>query len=230
VGDAEFQKKCLGKMKDVTSEGRTVLFVSHNMPAVKSFCSSAVLLQNGKLITQGKTDEVISKYMSIGGSREENYRVFTPEIRINDNIKLYSFSINKPGEKPGEPITIDSPIEINTELEVNEIVPNFWYDIGLQFKNDEGEILFVTGAGRQNEPLVKKGRQLITCHIPANFFNSGIFYINFQFGEKNNNMIFREVDIIKMVLLEAERPLGSWMGSTPGFLRPKFEWKSKDIV
>src|SRR5213079_2042797 len=64
VGDAEFQKKCLGKMGDVASHGRTIIFVSHNMQAVQSLCRSAIYLKNGKMADWGRTDKVINNYLA----------------------------------------------------------------------------------------------------------------------------------------------------------------------
>src|SRR5262249_23499458 len=70
VGDAEFQEKCLGKMRDVTREGRTVLFVSHNLAAVRSLCTRALLLENGRLLFDGGTDDAVERYLGrIAGGR-----------------------------------------------------------------------------------------------------------------------------------------------------------------
>jgi lipopolysaccharide transport system ATP-binding protein len=70
VGDAEFQRKCLGKMQDVTRQGRTVVFVSHNLAAVRSLCSRAVLLEKGRLLFDGETDDAVERYLGRGGGRE----------------------------------------------------------------------------------------------------------------------------------------------------------------
>jgi lipopolysaccharide transport system ATP-binding protein len=70
VGDAEFQRKCLGKMHDVTRQGRTVVFVSHNLAAVRSLCSRALLLEKGRLLLHGETDQAIERYLGRGGGRE----------------------------------------------------------------------------------------------------------------------------------------------------------------
>ena len=80
VGDAEFQKKCLGKMGDISKgEGRTVLFVSHNMAAVKSLCTRGILLENGKVVFDGNSKETISRYY-----RNENYNVDSKQVGIFD--------------------------------------------------------------------------------------------------------------------------------------------------
>jgi lipopolysaccharide transport system ATP-binding protein len=85
VGDAEFQKKCLGKMKDISKQGRTVLFVSHNMPSIRALCNKAVLLQNGNLTGHGSIQEIIAKYFNNGQSEKELISGLIPE-----NISLYN--------------------------------------------------------------------------------------------------------------------------------------------
>ncbi|MBC6112185.1 ABC transporter ATP-binding protein [Pedobacter fastidiosus] len=92
VGDAEFQKKCLGKMGDVSkSEGRTVLFVSHNMESIISLCSSCILLNNGEIIIQDKVDKVVSKYISNSDGNIINIE----HLNLNAYVSLKQFEINK---------------------------------------------------------------------------------------------------------------------------------------
>jgi len=227
VGDAEFQKKCLGKMKDVTTEGRTVLFVSHSMPAVRSFCTDAIMLKNGMISMNGKAEDVITKYMSPGNEGDENCKVYTPELTIHNKVKFYSFSVNKPGETSGgSSIPIDSPMELTADLEVIELPPNTRYDITLFFKDDEGQILFVVGSGVHDEDIIKRGRQSIICHIPANLFNSGIFYIDLMIVENRRSALFRENDIVRFVMIDSQLNLGRWMARAPGPLKPFFKWSS----
>jgi lipopolysaccharide transport system ATP-binding protein len=226
VGDAEFQKKCLGKMKDVTSQGRTVLFVSHSMPAVRSFCRTAVLLRNGTVSMSGNVDDVVKEYMQRGIDENPNIKEFNPPLHIAYNAQLYSISIYQPGKSVVEPLAIDEPVVIEADIELSEVPPGKYYHITYLFKGDEGNILFITGSGMTDYISIDKpGRQKLKCRIPANFFNSGTFYISFQFVENRNKVILREEDIINLVLIEGERPLGSWMGHAPGFLKPKFEWE-----
>lgn len=111
VGDHEFQKKCLGKMKDVTSEGRTVLFVSHSMPAVRSLCTHAILLKNGMVSMSGKCEDVVTNYMSPDSDSTEHCRIFNPAITVRSNFKLHSFKIKKNGEEDSGHISIDHPLD-----------------------------------------------------------------------------------------------------------------------
>ena len=100
------------------------------------------------------------------------------------------------------------------------------YDIILQVKDDEGKILFVTRTVDYDEEILMKGRQFITCHIPGNFFNSGIFYINFLLIENRRNIIFSEPDILRLLLIDSPRSLGVITGRTLGSLKPSFNWKA----
>jgi lipopolysaccharide transport system ATP-binding protein len=96
VGDAEFQEKALGKMRDVTTaDGRTVLFVSHNMGAVKALCTRGIVLEQGMLVCDGKTDEAISIYKK-GLKKETNDKQTIREagVRVSPDIEIYSFRIN----------------------------------------------------------------------------------------------------------------------------------------
>ena len=92
VGDAEFQKKCLGKMEDIAGEGRTVLFVSHRMTAIRSLCNRGILLDRGKLIFDGEINETLNQYMS---KSLENFTK-TKDFNITkNNISLTKISISK---------------------------------------------------------------------------------------------------------------------------------------
>ena len=92
VGDAEFQKKCLGKMGEVAKEGRTVLFVSHNMQAVKLLCSRAILLDSGKCVCDSNTHDAINRYLDVGGPSENGERIWNDaETRPgDDHVRLHA--------------------------------------------------------------------------------------------------------------------------------------------
>nr|HMS63834.1 polysaccharide ABC transporter ATP-binding protein [Ignavibacteria bacterium] len=114
VGDAEFQKKCIGKMQEVSmKEGRTVLFVSHNMFAVKNLCSRGMILEHGKITYQGKTDEVVSKYLSVNSSvnetdlKDRTDRTGGEHFRFTDVILKDSNGENLSQIISGDPLLIE---------------------------------------------------------------------------------------------------------------------------
>lgn len=136
VGDAEFQRKCLGKMKDVSGQGRTILFVSHNMTAVKSLCTKGLFLQNGKLEFQGSIADTIDRYFEstpkttlLGIIPDEFERYNTGEIKIREIAVL-----NKKGETTAD-VFYRSPIKIRLRLNVFNTVNDALIDIKVVTKD-----------------------------------------------------------------------------------------------
>jgi lipopolysaccharide transport system ATP-binding protein len=123
VGDAEFQKKCLGKMKDVSvKDGRTVLFVSHNMAAINKLCDKTVYLVNGKILEIGETSKIISNYLNEGGTTEAyvNFNELTSNRSGNKKVEFIEVSLEKRGvSNPIRIFSIGESIQINFTLKFN---------------------------------------------------------------------------------------------------------------
>lgn len=223
VGDAEFQKKAVGKMQDVSaSDGRTVLFVSHNMAAVKSLCTTGIILENGRMIYEGGSDEAVAKYLK-GKGDLFNYNSYTPPMSDNEHFKLYNISIFASNSTPKDPISMADEIILSFDIEFLKNIVNR-YHINFRFKNEEGRIIFVSSSRDLN--LFKgKGRKTYNMFIPKNFFNSGNFYIDFQIILNQREIMFAQNDIVSFTVINEEQELGSWMGRTKGDLKPKFEWQ-----
>jgi lipopolysaccharide transport system ATP-binding protein len=157
VGDAEFQKKCLGKMEDISrSEGRTVLFVSHNMGAVRGLCKKAVLIANGRIESMGNVEEVISKYLSnptgrfIIGQEGKDEKVIIEEVRL----------LNSKGEttqdfKTGESLTVE------IKYFAKEVIkrPFFWIGVGSYHGSLFAANMLIDG----NTPEKIEGEGIIRC-------------------------------------------------------------------
>jgi lipopolysaccharide transport system ATP-binding protein len=219
VGDAEFQKKCLGKMKDVSGEGRTVLFVSHNMAAVKSLCSKGILLQNGEIIISGTTDNVVKNYF--GGDRDAfNYRVCNLE---KDGFKLNSVGIKNSNKEFEDEITRDNEIVIEFTYNLETDIDGLYFNIKL--KDEEGRYILTTASA--NQIIIDKNLSSVKMIIPAGFFNEGSFNLDLLVIQKVENgykSYLHEPDILSFDVLPEERPIGTWMGKELGFIRHTFEW------
>ena len=157
VGDAEFQKKCLGKMDDISrSEGRTVLFVSHNMGAVRGLCKKAVLLANGKIESMGNVEDVISKYLSnptgrfIIGQEGKDEKVILEEVRL----------LNSMGETTQDFKTGDS-LTVEVKYFAKEVIkrPFFWIGVKSQYGSLFGANMLIDG----NTPEKIEGEGIIRC-------------------------------------------------------------------
>jgi lipopolysaccharide transport system ATP-binding protein len=166
VGDAEFQKKCLGKMHDVAGQGRTVLFVSHNMTAVQSLCERGLLLQKGVLVNEGLTQDVVGGYLDMASSK------LTSNGRINDvnrkgrgALKFKQIEFHVPGmPTAGNPVT-GAPCEIVLKFSGDEMKSGS-ARIGVGFNDRNGNQLFLLAneASSREQLQVKDGAEII-CHI-----------------------------------------------------------------
>ena len=224
VGDADFQKKCLGKMKEVGGEGRTVLFVSHNMAAVKSLCDRAIMLENGGLTFDGGTNETINRYLK-GETGIETRRVFKGK-GIENIFSINSMAIQSAGKSIEAPLEEDDQIELTSEIFISDPNPNR-LSITYHLNNEIGEPLF--SFSNQSEPLaqLKCGKNEITCIFPKSFFQSGSFYLSIFIVLDSKQSIFSERDIFTFTIVDSSRKIGVYMGREPGNIRPIFEWKTQ---
>ncbi len=215
VGDAEFQKRCLGKMKDVASQGRTVLFVSHNMAAVKSFCTKSILLDKGEISFIGETDIAVGKYLKQNmNSKEGLVHYFDQQIfKNNESLSIDKFSIEESNGRVTEAFKRSDQIDYKIVLNPKNSEA---YGVVFRFKDEEGNYLFVLS---KDEVISKDLKSVeVKVSIPPNFFNEGTFYVDCLISQ-NKRVVFLENDCLSFqVILDAQK-LGSWMGKTKGFLK-----------
>jgi lipopolysaccharide transport system ATP-binding protein len=174
VGDADFQKKCLGKMQSVSQQdGRTVLFVSHNMEAVQRLCTSALLLNKGMVQAQGDTKAIIAEYLKSESGFYGLTKWQPDKVIGNKFARLLSVAVK---DKNNEIVT-EIKVTDGFRVEVNfDIFEEGNYDVHIYFSNQSGMHLFLVNDTQQKEILKKarpKGNHTSICHIPANFLNEG---------------------------------------------------------
>jgi lipopolysaccharide transport system ATP-binding protein len=220
VGDAEFQKKAIGKMKDISgNDGRTVLFVSHNMAAVKSLCTRGIVLENGKIAFEGGTDESVDYYLKMGNDKgSEHLRYFEDNEFDNKEFSIHSLGVKAQHKKYGEPILRSDAIEF--EVIYTAEVEDF-YKPSLRFKDEQGNFIFVSGSDH-SFAQTRANKKLIMS-VPSRFFNQGTFYLDIQISD-GRKLHFRAEDVIAFTVIQEESKLGQWMGKTVGPLKPKFDW------
>jgi lipopolysaccharide transport system ATP-binding protein len=224
VGDAEFQNKAIGKMQDISKgEGRTVLFVSHNMAAVKSLCTRGIVLEHGKVKLIGSIEKAVSYYLS-GDSEVINQKIFGPEYETNE-FKLEKISINGLGKSIEEPLLESDKIELKTIITLKENKTSN-YHITYHLYNEMGEALF-SFSNVSEADILKHGYNELTCTFPASFFQSGQFYLSFFFVKDKREALFVENDIISFTIVDGSRDLGVYMGREPGYIKPQFNWLLK---
>ena len=226
VGDAEFQKKAIGKMKDVSQGGgRTVLFVSHNMTAVKSLCKHGIILENGMVKDSGDIDTIVGQYLR-GDSDITNHKKWNVPAVKNEGFELLEIGVRRKGGPYEDVMRIDQDCELIVRYKLTRSFDAL--HLTFHFKNEQGQKIFSSsGAGRCYNYNHEVGEYIQTCLLPANFFNWGNYAIDL-YAVKNRSVPFIvEDDIVSFTFSNKELPLGSWMGKEPGDVRPVFEYTER---
>ena len=231
VGDAEFQKKAIGKMKEVSKgEGRTVLFVSHNMTSIKSLCQKGIILQNGQIIDSGDVDSVVTHYLR-GDSEVDNYKTWDiPEI-TREGFELMEIGARRKGSGYNDVMRMDQDLEIVIRYRLSRPIDSFW--ITMHMKNEQGEKIFsFSGGERCYNKHHEAGEYEQTCIIPANFLNWGNYAIDFMAFQQIGNIdcLANEQDLISFTIANRQIMIGGYMGREPGDVTPKFEFVEKKLA
>ncbi|MBM3427220.1 MAG: ABC transporter ATP-binding protein [Bacteroidetes bacterium] len=216
VGDMEFQKKCLGKMDEVAKgQGRTVLFVSHNMAAVKSLCQKGIVIENGQKVFQGQIGDAVKHYMS-KGSESALRRQF--DFVKNDQFVLKEITISNDPKDQDDLLLDKHKILIESRFDVlSSEVSHIAYHV----LNESGEPIFSMGTG---DIALSVGENKITCEIPAYFFQSGTYYLSLFVISKAQKALLIEKDVMSFLVTDGDRLMGTYMGREPGDIRPQFNW------
>jgi lipopolysaccharide transport system ATP-binding protein len=214
VGDAEFQKKCLGKMKDVSSQGRTVLFVSHNMAAVKSLCNRGILMERGKVVFAGSADETVEHYMRINAQNLKQKVDFeTKEVAVgNENIKLKSVAV-----VPENPFITE---EISIKISFWNASESKVVKVAIDFIDLNEDVVFGSGFDFQTD---ENGVCSGTCIIPKDLLNDGVYSINIYFNSPELRPLWNVANIINFEVEDKERN-SAYFGKINGAVRPKLNW------
>jgi len=211
VGDGQFQKKCLGKMGDVAQkDGKTVLFVSHNMAAVKKLCKRGLLLENGMKKIEGEINTVIEEYEN-NALTEKTFKPFN--IREID-VSIEKISLN---EENGGLVAPFKPLRIDIELEAAHDVGRIGIEIMIT-NNDTSGLLFVsnTKTRKNMDVLIKKGKNKISCLIQHLNLCSGQYYLGFGVDMPFVKWYFYELSLLRFNISESVIEPGS-LPTSPGY-------------
>ena len=212
VGDAEFQKKVLGKMKDVSQQGRTVLFVSHNMVAVKSLCTKGILLENGMVKEQDLIGPIIDSYLNqFAGKGIINNEWTKSNAPGTDIIKVKSAYV----EFKGSNITVNSPFKIVTEFWCEE--EGFPVNVSMVLWDKNQNCVFNISTDIIE---LEKGLHKATFNIPEQLMNDGYYYVqNYFVTNSTPHFIHNEANAFEII---DERDNMEWYGKWIGAVRPNF--------
>jgi lipopolysaccharide transport system ATP-binding protein len=220
VGDAQFQKKCLGKMGEVSRGGRTVLFVSHNMVAVKSLCRNAVLLRDGKLEMQGSAESVVSAYLREVHDQAETREWATPDTAPGAHaVRLRRVSVSAAERRADGLLGMSTPIKVDTDFWVlqNGAHLNLTYVL----YNEEGAAVLTT--------YCKPEKRQAGCYsalftLPGGLLNSGHYTLRLIVVEDEARIIYQNETMASFTIVDDVAREHAWTGRSPGVVQAHTAW------
>jgi lipopolysaccharide transport system ATP-binding protein len=248
-----FQQKCLNRMSEVTSRGRTLLFVSHSTASITQFCNRCIWLDSGRIVADGIVAEVIDNYVKASGLVSSTFTPDKSQIRSKFNrrqadqkiddeylpcelVRLHTAEItNKHGDLVSN-VNVEEEVHIHIVFEV--LSSGHAIEPALHIKNSEQKIIFVVAFADtpQDEGFNNIGIFSTTCRIPAHLLNTGIHHVDVQIVTptspiqrhvKYDNAISFHVNEAQFGRLSARGRYGNW--HIPGAVRPMLKWKVEAI-
>ncbi|BAU13880.1 putative polysaccharide ABC transporter ATP binding subunit [Leptolyngbya sp. NIES-3755] len=235
VGDVQFQKKCLGKMEDVAEEGRTVIYVSHNMETVLRLCNKAILLNKGSVQFQGNTTQAVNLYFKSGqGTTAQRQWRDRNQAPGDDIVRLVEAKVHDESGVVQENLDITQPIGITMVYEILKDNQQFTQSINL-FNSHGIHILSShdLDAAANLKPR-DRGIYASTMWIPANFLAEGLTIISVAALEPEPfKLHFHELEAVAFNVVDSMNGTsarGAFLGAFPGVVRPILDWDTVRLV
>ena len=220
VGDAEFQKKCLGRMKDVSvNDGRTVLFVSHNMEAVQNLCTHALLMQQGSVIYDGDIQSTISTYVSKFLKQETEKVWEKAKAPGNDKARLLKAKVSN--LQSGSVTRFNTKSGFQLELEINNLVSEEQQlDVTYHLVDERGILVTVSSTVSSEPRFFNGGKLCLKSSFPGNILNEGIYTFARVLLVKNRGQVLAEWnDVLSFEVLPSSQGVMGWQGQKEGVIK-----------
>jgi lipopolysaccharide transport system ATP-binding protein len=234
VGDAEFQRRCLGRMEDLSESGRTVIFVSHQMQAVAQLCDRALLLEAGRIVNEGPANEVVARYLqTVGGSGSELSPAGVAAAHGDDLVRLRSVRVVLEDGSLAEAVDVRMPVGIEIGFSVlrdgEPVFPK------IKVFNRQGDVAFnaIDTNSRWHQPA-DPGDYVSTAWIPGNLLNEGLTSIEVSVCSERGVKFHTHAAARDAVSFHVQDPgegdsaRGSMVGQWKGVVRPLLEWSTEE--
>jgi lipopolysaccharide transport system ATP-binding protein len=218
VGDAEFQKKAVGKMKDISNnDGRTILFVSHNMTAIKSLCNKGIVLKNGSVDFSGNEKDAVKHYL-FGENKEfiELEKEWKEDVSPgNTNVKLRKVKII-----PENNSYLDTDTAFTIQLDIENYIDNKNIDCSIRIVTSDEIIVFTAGAflNKNRDSVIANYK--VSYKIPAFLLNAGYYKIDIIIGENQKYLLAHFPSVISFEIHNTLTGRGINMNRAPGIIKP----------
>ncbi|MDD4869244.1 MAG: ABC transporter ATP-binding protein [Kiritimatiellae bacterium] len=231
VGDAAFQKKCLGKMRDVSSkDGRTVLFVSHNMSVISKLCGLSLWIDNGSMLRHGNTREIVSEYLlrdvSETGSMVWEDGTANPGVT---EIKINSLRVFQKSDHNCSALDAKDPFYVEIGYRIFEPLP--YARIGFLISNVDGLVVFATYDSDEEQFAGRRtpGEYIITCEVPSNLLSPNQYIISLTAGIPQVKPLIMLENVMVLTVENTEGVGGHMPGHREGIISPKLKWSGVKI-
>ena len=229
VGDAEFQKKCLGKMSDVAQQGRTVLFVSHNMSAILRLTQESIVLEKGRMVLRAPSNEAVDYYLSAGNARAGE-RLWDADEVPASAAPFRPIALRLRDRKGKVADTIRSTEPFTIEMEYDLSTPLTGLRVGFYLNTARGEAV-LTSFDTDDQQRYEKhssrpsGRFVSSCSIPADYLNSGRYLLGVNASSYRVRRYFMDEQALAFNVDSSGAPGMQWIEPRPGVVRPRLEWQ-----
>jgi lipopolysaccharide transport system ATP-binding protein len=229
VGDLAFQQKCLGRMESIEREGRTIIFVSHNLTAVQSLCHRAILLDHGRITMDGPSDEVVRTYLAEQhGANSDTMSGFVwraADKQFDGPVSPHRAEVRPEGAAAGESIDTATPFVV--EWEYSATVPGSIDQTCITVRDEQGLLIFDQSSWEPKKPY-SKGKHRTRCVVPGHLFNNGTYLITIQF-KRDGNTVLELPNALKVKVGDSDDGRNGYYGPWPGVIRPRLDFTTERI-
>ena len=228
VGDAEFQRKCLGKMNDVAKEGRTVIFVSHNMSAILRLTEETILLDQGRIVLRAPTPQAVDHYMASGFSQSGERTWDIDEIPTEAApFRPIALRVSDLNQRRFDRVRSTNPISIEVEYALDAPIKGL--RVGIYVQTTRGEFVltsFDTDSTQQYErySVRSEGHYISKCTLPPDFLNEGQYVLGINASSYKVKRYFQDENALVFTVDGAGAPGKQWPERRLGPVRPRLEW------
>ncbi|HEV7487848.1 MAG TPA: ABC transporter ATP-binding protein [Thermoanaerobaculia bacterium] len=224
VGDAAFQKKCLGKMSEVSQNGRTVIFVSHNMAAVQNLCSRVLWMAAGRVVEDGDPTRVIGNYLKTTlTTMSQQLWVDPVSAPGNDRVRVRRAAIVPAVAEFEDHFTVRTPLRV--EFEYWNLVAGTPLEIAVIIRSEEGYPIFSTSSGRDPQSA-RAGLYRSSFEIPGDLLNDGVHRVELNIRRNERQLVYRLDDVLVFDVLDSAEDRMGFFGKWIGAVRPPLAWQT----
>ncbi len=229
VGDADFQRKCLGKMGDVAQQGRTVLFVSHNMSAILRLTQETLVLEKGRVLMRAETPAAVDYYLNMGLSKQGERAWEASEVPSNASPFLpVAIRVMDQDGRVSDTIRSTNGFDLEFEYQLDEPITGL--RVGFYLMTTRGETVFTTFDTDDQQMyedmnVRKPGKYISRCHIPANLMNEGRFVLGVNASTYRIKRFFQDEQALTFNVDGTGAPGMHWPEARLGAVRPQFAWQ-----